>query len=96
MLQMLVNDMRAAKLKTLAQGQDEDGYELAGSMLRYRAPSSTQRLLTSFKLLRARPWRRFKKGSVLVLKVELLLGPCTCLQTALNELNHKKIEDAEQ
>ena len=38
-------------------------------MLVYTAPSGMQKFATSLRLIRALPWRRFKKGSVLVIEV---------------------------
>ncbi|CAG9461467.1 unnamed protein product [Pedinophyceae sp. YPF-701] len=40
----------------------------------YVEPSDLQKLATSAKLLFARPWRRFKKGSVLTLKISGDIG----------------------
>jgi protease-4 len=36
----------------------------------YKPPNGPQRLATSLALLRGLPWRRFKKGSVLVIELD--------------------------
>ena len=55
--------------RSATQGIGEEEYDLSGSHLKFKEPSGMQKFVTSLKLLRARPWRRFKKGSVLVFKV---------------------------
>ena len=49
-----------------------EGYELTGRSLNYKPPSAAQKFWTTWKLLRARPWRRFQKGSVLIMKASSL------------------------
>ena len=44
--------------------------ELPSGKLTYAAPTGMQKFATSLRLIRALPWRRFKKGSVLVLEVQ--------------------------
>ena len=44
--------------------------ELPSGKLTYTAPTGMQKFGTSLRLIRALPWRRFKKGSVLVLEVQ--------------------------
>ena len=44
--------------------------ELPSGKLTYTAPTGMQKFATSLRLIRALPWRRFKKGSVLVLEVQ--------------------------
>jgi len=41
----------------------------SGDMV-YKPPNGPQRLATSLALLRGLPWRRFKKGSVLVIELD--------------------------
>ncbi|KAK9824686.1 hypothetical protein WJX72_012391 [[Myrmecia] bisecta] len=48
---------------------DNGAGPLPSGDLVYEAPSALDRFWTSLKLLRALPWRRFKKGSVLVLEL---------------------------
>lgn len=43
--------------------------ELPSGELVFTAPSGLQKFATSLRLIRALPWRRFKKGSVLVIEV---------------------------
>ena len=50
-----------------------EGYELTGRSLNFKPPSAVQKFWTTWKLLRARPWRRFQKGSVLIMKASFLL-----------------------
>ncbi len=46
------------------------GYELPMGSLTYTPPKTMQKFLTSLKLFLAPPWRKFKKGSVLVIEVQ--------------------------
>lgn len=45
------------------------GQDLPMGTLTYTPPTSMRKLLTSVKLFLAPPWRKFKKGSVLVIEV---------------------------
>lgn len=49
-------------------GQESPAFP-SGNMV-YSPPSGPKRLATSLALLRALPWRRFKKDSVLVLELD--------------------------
>lgn len=62
--------------------------ELPTGELVYQAPSSTRRLLTSIKLFLSRPWRKFKKGSVLVIEVHTDISELTifCMSTYVPSL----------
>lgn len=51
------------------QTSDNGAVGLPSGELVYTAPSGMQRFATSLRLIRALPWRRFKKGSVLVIEV---------------------------
>lgn len=39
----------------------------------YKAPTGGEKFMNSLRLLRALPWRRFQKGSILVIEVKLAL-----------------------
>ena len=51
------------------QSSDNGAVGLPSGELVYTAPSGMQTFATSLRLIRALPWRRFKKGSVLVIEV---------------------------
>ena len=51
------------------QASENGAGGLPSGDLVYKAPSGMQKFATSLRLIRALPWRRFKKGSVLVIEV---------------------------
>ena len=51
------------------QASENGAVGLPSGDLVYKAPSGMQKFATSLRLIRALPWRRFKKGSVLVIEV---------------------------
>ncbi len=51
------------------QASENGAGGLPNGELVYKAPSGMQKFATSLRLIRALPWRRFKKGSVLVIEV---------------------------
>ena len=63
------------------QASDNGAGGLPSGELVYTAPSGMQRFATSLRLIRALPWRRFKKGSVLVIEVTFtrFMPLCTVL-----------------
>ena len=54
----------------LLQASQNGTGELPSGKLTYAAPTGMQKFATSLRLIRALPWRRFKKGSVLVIEVQ--------------------------
>ncbi len=61
------------------KGAELPNHALAEGVLQYRAPTVLQRILTSGRLLRALPWRRFASGSVLVIEVRCRMqARCSC------------------
>ena len=61
------------------KGAELPNHALAEGTLQYRAPTVLQRILTSWRLLRALPWRRFASGSVLVIEVRhSVQAKCCC------------------
>ena len=69
----------------LQDGAKHQQQVLPSGDLVYKAPSMSRRMLTSVRLFLSRPWRKFKKGSVLVIEVcvETLLS---CISKALCNL----------
>lgn len=67
---------------TSAQAPEAAAEEpLPSGELVFKPRTALQRFGTSLKLIRALPWRRFKKGSVLTLEASLpLAAPCTVQQ----------------
>ena len=49
------------------------GQDLPMGSLTYTAPTAARKFFTSLKLFLAPPWRKFKKGSVLVIEVNKFL-----------------------
>ena len=65
----VANSETSAHDQEALKGAELPNHALAGGDLQYRAPTVLQRILTSWRLLRALPWRRFASGSVLVIEV---------------------------
>ena len=82
-----VQTEQKAVAKSEASAHDQDAlkgaelpnHALAEGDLQYRAPTVLQRIVTSWRLLRALPWRRFASGSVLVIEVRRRMqAKCPC------------------
>lgn len=56
-------------LRNFVQASENGAEPLPTGELVFTPPTGFQKLLTSARLARALPWRRFKKGSVLVIEV---------------------------